>query len=164
MSSVWRPGKSSRNARGLTTAPERRLAPGARPFSTTATGTSPRPLADVGALLEELPEADRGGEARRARADDEDADVDPLVGRVGRLRDELPPVERRREVGGTRAHAPRAFTSSVSRGTIWCRSPTTPRSAYSKMGAFGSLLMATMVPAACMPTLCWIAPEIPQAM
>src|SRR6266550_2052259 len=36
------PGKSCRSARGLTTAPERRCAPGALPFSTTATGTSPR--------------------------------------------------------------------------------------------------------------------------
>src|SRR6266508_1248997 len=42
MSSVCMPGKSWRKARGLTTAPERRCAPGALPFSTTAIGTSPR--------------------------------------------------------------------------------------------------------------------------
>src|SRR5215218_4103635 len=42
MSSACMPGKSWRKARGLTTAPERRCAPGALPFSTTAIGTSPR--------------------------------------------------------------------------------------------------------------------------
>jgi hypothetical protein len=31
------------------------------------------------------------------------------------------------------------------------------------MGAFGSLLIATIVFELCIPTLCWIAPEIPQA-
>src|SRR5690606_37936560 len=41
--------------------------------------------------------------------------------------------------------------SSVSWGTTWWRSPTTPKSASSKMGASGSLLMATMVLAVCMP-------------
>ena len=51
--------------------------------------------------------------------------------------------------------APRAFfTSSVRAGRIWKRSPTTPRSATRKMGASGSLLMATMcfeddIPARC---------------
>ena len=59
---------------------------------------------------------------------------------------------------------PRALTSSVSFGTIWCRSPTTPTSQKSKIGAFGSLLIAMIVPEPCMPTLCWIAPEIPHAM
>ena len=39
-----------------------------------------------------------------------------------------------------------------------------PMSANSKMGAFGSLLMATIVPELCMPTLCWMAPEMPAAM
>src|ERR671924_656717 len=119
------PGKSWRSARGLTTAPERRCAPG---------------------------------------ADDQGADVDPLVGWIDRVGDELARVERRREVGRA-GHLPfRCFTSWVSLGTISCRSPTTPRSEYSKIGAFGSLLIATIVPEDCMPTLCWIAPEIPQAM
>ena len=57
----------------------------------------------------------------------------------------------------------RSRTSSVSFGMISCRSPTTARSAYSKIGAFASLLIATIVPEFCIPTLCWIAPEIPQA-
>ena len=62
------------------------------------------------------------------------------------------------------ATALRCCTSSVNLGTISCRSPTTPRSQNSKIGAFGSLLIAITVPEPCMPTLCWIAPEMPQAM
>src|SRR5207237_777158 len=46
---------------------------------------------------------------------------------------------------------------------ILFRSPTIPRSENSKIGAFWSLLIATMFSLACMPTLCWIAPEIPAA-
>src|SRR6266511_6817 len=104
-------------------------------------------------------------EARRPGSDDESADVDPLLRRIGGLRDELLRIEGRRKICGPDCHPPRfAFTSSVSLGTISCTSPTTPRSEYSKIGAFGSLLMATIVPEPCMPTLCWIAPEIPQAM
>src|SRR3954463_15748491 len=38
-----------------------------------------------------------------------------------------------------------------------------PRSENSKMGAWASLWMATMFSEACMPTLCWIAPEMPAA-
>ena len=123
----------------------------------------PELIPDFRVLLEELARADGGGEAGGAAADDEHADVDPLVRRVGRLGDEVAPVEGRREVGGPDAHPRRSLTSWVSLGTMSCRSPTTPTSAYSKMGAFGSLLMATIVPEACIPTLCWIAPEIPQA-
>src|SRR6185437_5761681 len=81
------------------------------------------------------------------------------------LGDELGRAERRREVRGTNAHDPLfSLTSSVSLGTISCTSPTTARSEYSKIGAFGSLLMATIVPDPCIPTLCWIAPEMPHAM
>ena len=58
----------------------------------------------------------------------------------------------------------RALTSSVSFGTTSCTSPTTPRSENSKIGAFGSLLIATITFELCIPTLCWIAPEMPQAM
>ena len=43
------------------------------------------------------------------------------------------------------------------------RSPTTNRSANSAMGASGSRLTATIVPAVCMPTLCWMAPLMPSA-
>ena len=53
--------------------------------------------------------------------------------------------------------------SSVSFGTISCTSPTTPRSLNSKIGAFGSLLIATITFELCMPTLCWTAPEMPSA-
>ena len=122
-----------------------------------------KPLGHLRVLLEQLAEADRAGEAGRARADDEDADLDPLVRRVGRLGDVVARGERRREVRGPR-HQPRRWrTSSVSLGTISCTSPTTPRSLNSKIGAFASLLIATIVPELCMPTLCWIAPEMPRA-
>ena len=57
----------------------------------------------------------------------------------------------------------RLVTSSVAVGrTLW-RSPTTPKSTSSKMGASGSLLMATMVFEVCMPARCWMAPEMPAA-
>ena len=56
-----------------------------------------------------------------------------------------------------------AFTASVSLGRILFRSPTMPRSENSKIGAFESLLIATMFSEDCMPTLCWIAPEMPAA-
>src|SRR5437764_12938575 len=56
-----------------------------------------------------------------------------------------------------------AFTASVSLGRILLRSPTIPRSENSKIGAFWSLLIATMFSLDCMPTLCWIAPEMPAA-
>ena len=124
-------------------------------------------LGDLGRLLEQLSEADRAGEPGRPGADDQDADLDPLRRRIGRRGDHLGRRERRRVVrraDAALAHPLRAWTSSVSFGTIVCRSPTTPRSANSKIGAFGSLLIATIVFELCMPTLCWIAPEIPQAM
>ena len=122
------------------------------------------PLGHVGMLLHQLAEPDRAREPGRAAADDQDADLDPLVHRVGRLADELARAERRRVVGGADAHEPRCcFTSSVSFGTISWRSPTTPRSLNSKIGAFASLLIATIVFELCMPTLCWIAPLMPSA-
>src|SRR5690606_39125795 len=52
---------------------------------------------------------------------------------------------------------------SISCGTTVNRSPTTPKSAISKIGASGSLLIATIVLAVCIPARCWIAPEIPSA-
>ncbi len=72
--------------------------------------------------------------------------------------DDLGTRERRRKVRGANArptrYALRARTSSASLGTTWFRSPTTPKSAKSKIGAFGSLLIATIVPEFCIPTLC----------
>ena len=53
--------------------------------------------------------------------------------------------------------------TSVSLGRILFRSPITPRSENSKIGALGSLLIATMFSAFCMPTLCWMAHEMPAA-
>src|SRR5581483_5447764 len=116
------------------------------------------------ALLEQLAEPDRAGEPGRAGADDQDPDLDPLARRIRRRGDRVRRGERRRVVGRPRHPEPfRWRTSCVSFGTSWWRSPTTPRSANSKIGAFGSLLIATIVPEPCIPTLCWIAPEIPQA-
>src|SRR5205823_9225572 len=96
-------------------------------------------------------------------ADDQEPDLDALVDRIGGRSDRLRRRPRRRIVGWADAHERRARTSSVSFGTISCKSPTTPRSENSKIGAFASLLIATITFEPCMPTLCWIAPEIPQA-
>jgi hypothetical protein len=57
-----------------------------------------------------------------------------------------------------------AFNASMSLGTTLWTSPTTPRSAIEKIGASLSLLMAMMFLAPFMPTMCCVAPEIPQAM
>src|SRR5206468_11413759 len=118
-------------------------------------------LGHLGGVLEQLREADRASQSGRARTDDQHPYLDRL--RVGGLRDHLRHRERRRVVGRAWAHAFLARTSSVSLGTISCRSPTTPRSQNSKIGAFGSLFTATIVPDPCIPTLCWIAPEVPHA-
>ena len=114
---------------------------------------------------QQLQQPDRARHPGLAAADDRDADLDPLVRIVGRRADELRRrVDRRRELAGGDAHAPCcAFTASVSFGTILFRSPTMPRSENSKIGALESLLMATMFSEPCMPTLCWIAPEMPAA-
>src|SRR5579885_2377353 len=120
------------------------------------------PLRRLRVVLEQLTEPDRARETSGAGADYEHADLDALVDRVGRRRHEIRGVERRREVRRA-AHDLRAAMSSVSFGTISWTSPTTPRSLKSKIGAFASLLIATIVPELCIPTLCWIAPEMPSA-
>ena len=102
---------SLRMARGFMTAPERRCEPGCLPFSSTATGTSPSGLADVGMLFEELAEPDGAGQPAGAASDDQDPDLDPLVGRVGRRADRLGARERRRVVG--RADAAHLGTTST---------------------------------------------------
>src|SRR5215212_6407138 len=129
-------------------------------------------------LGQQLGKPDRAGQATRAAADDDHADLDALVLRVGRaLHELLVGVDGGRELGGGRCHQRSlrgtratptqpplfAFTASVSFGRILLRSPTTPRSENSKIGAFGSLLIATMFSEFCIPTLCWIAPEMPAA-
>src|ERR1700689_916704 len=58
----------------------------------------------------------------------------------------------------------RFWISSVSCGTTWDRSPTTPKSASSNIGASASLLITMMVLEVCMPARCWMAPEMPTAM
>ncbi len=123
-------------------------------------------LGQLRVVLEQLQQADRAGHARLAAADDRDADLDPLVLGIGRRADELRRrVDRRRELDRCDRHQPplRAFTASVSFGTILLRSPTMPRSENSKIGALASLLIATMFSEPCIPTLCWIAPEMPAA-
>ena len=124
-------------------------------------------------VLEQLQQPDRAREPGLAAADDRDADLDPLVLGVRQRPDELPHrVDRRREldrgdrapIAGHRRQPPfLAFTASVSFGTILLRSPTIPRSENSKIGAFESLLIATMFSELIIPTLCWIAPEMPAA-
>src|SRR4029450_13732351 len=110
------------------------------------------PLGDGRLGLEQLPQADRARETGRPRPYDEYADVDSFVRQIRRLGDDLAQAERRRVI--RRLHDLRCFTSSVSLGTISCRSPTTPRSANSKIGALPSLLIATTTPELCMPPLC----------
>ena len=64
--------------------------------------------------------------------------------------------------GGT-AQPLRLVISSVAAGRTVCRSPTTPKSTSSKIGASSSLFTATIVFEVCMPARCWIAPEMPLA-
>src|SRR6185437_15887548 len=92
------------------------------------------------------------------------ADVDALLRRIARRGDVVRCPKRRRKLCRLGHEPLRCLTSSVSFGTTSCTSPTTPRSENSKIGAFVSLLIATITPELCIPTLCLIAPEMPQAM
>ena len=58
----------------------------------------------------------------------------------------------------------RRASSSTSWGTTSATSPTTPKSAISKMGASESSHTATMVPAPWMPLVWWTAPDTPRPM
>ena len=105
-------------APGLTTAPESRCEPGCLPFSSDRhrrrRRAAPPPRARV---LEQLAEPDRAREAGRPGADDQHADVDPLVVGIGRVGDELARRQRRREISWFDGHPLlRARTSSVSFG------------------------------------------------
>ena len=51
-----------------------------------------QPVREPGRLLEQLAEPDRAGEPGRAGADDQDADVDPLVGGIGGRGDGVAPL------------------------------------------------------------------------
>ena len=78
---------------------------------------------------------------------------------------ELAPI-RRRTVSGPpppRRQPLRWLICSVAAGSTVCRSPTTPKSTSSKIGASSSLLTATIVLEVCMPARCWMAPEMPSA-
>lgn len=56
------------------------------------------------------------------------------------------------------------YSFPVNSGTALNKSATSPWSATWKIGASGSLLMATMVLESFMPAKCWMAPEMPTAM
>ena len=66
------------------------------PFSVAEAIAEPFP--DLGRVLEQLAETDRTREPSRARADDEDTDLDALVGRVARRRDVVRRPKRRWDV------------------------------------------------------------------
>ena len=137
----------------------------------------------LGVVGQQLQQAVGAGQAGGAAADDRDADLDQLVLGVEAALDELLLASRPGEAGHCRRRDARAvwpllellamratlsspffaFTASVSLGRILFRSPTMPRSENSKIGALASLLIATMFSEDCMPTLCWIAPEMPAA-
>ncbi len=57
----------------------------------------------------------------------------------------------------------RARIEATSSGTIAWTSPTTNRSLNGRIGASGSMLMATTALAVRMPTRCWTSPEMPRA-
>ena len=61
------------------------------------------------------------------------------------------------------ATARQPFNAATSAGTTSNRSPTMPKSATSKIGASGSLLIATITCDPFIPTRCWMAPEMPSA-
>ena len=72
------------------------------------------------------------------------------------------------EAATTRARAGqvylRCWRASISLGSTLLTSPTMPRSAIEKIGASWSLLTAMMFLALFIPTMCWVAPEMPAAM
>ncbi len=55
-----------------------------------------QPLADLRRILQQLAEANCAGEPGRPRADDQDADLDPVIRRVARRGDVVRGAERRR--------------------------------------------------------------------
>jgi len=54
-------------------------------------------------------------------------------------------------------------TAMALPSTLWDSAVKVTKSATSKIGASGSLLIATIVREPFMPTRCWIAPEMPSA-
>ena len=150
-------------------APESRCAPGRLALLDHRDRDLAELLGQLGLVLEQLQQLDRAGEPGRAAADDRDADLDPLLLGIGdRVTNSSAGFTGGGNSAGSTGHLEAqppflALIASVSLGTILCRSPTTPRSQNSKIGAFWSLLIARMFSELCIPTLCWIAPEMPSA-
>ncbi len=77
------------------------------------------PFRGLRRLLEQLAEPDRAGEPRRACADDQHADVDPLLRRIRRRRDVLAGIERWWEICRSRA------AHRCADRALWARDPRT---------------------------------------
>ena len=148
-------------------APESRCAPATLPFSITATGTSPSFSVSSGSS---------SSSCITLIAQARPAGPPPTIATPTSIRSSSAsvggPITSAASNGGGNSTGAYghwrqppflALIASVSLGTILCRSPTTPRSENSKIGAFGSLLIARMFSELCIPTLCWIAPEMPAA-
>ena len=165
-------GKQLRQRRGRITAPDRLCPPHALGLLDHRDRHLAEALARLRILGQQREQPVRAGEPGGAAADDRDADLDPLVLSVELAPDQLAPSSRSaadkrpdstRAARGRPQPSRRACSAAVSFGRILLRSPTIPRSANSKIGALASLLIATMFSEDCMPTLCWIAPEMPAA-
>ena len=101
----------------------------------------------------------RGHDARKGN---EDADIDALIRRIGGLGDELGRAERRREVRGT---SPLSLLHQL--GRAWGHLVHVADD--SEVGVLEDRRVRVLVDGddgarPCMPTSCWIAPEIPHAM
>ena len=160
-----RPRNSVRSAVGFTTAPDSRCEPGCLPFSSTATGTSPRRSATSGAPSSSWPsliaQARPAGPAPTIRTP---TSMRSSAGSLGSATNSLASNGGGKSAGRTLMRPCARGRARSSFGTTSLTSPTTARSANSKMGAFGSLLIATITFDDCIPTLCWMAPEMPQPM
>ena len=122
------------------------------------------------ALLLQLRQPERSRHPRRTAADDEDVYVEGIATHQPRSSVQLPSYQSPvlqldncsnwKLVTGDGGYL---FNSATIAGTISNRSPVMPKSAISKIGASGSLLIATIVREPFIPTRCWMAPEIPSA-
>src|SRR3546814_6389458 len=80
-------------------------------------------------------------------------------GRTGSYRHGARPALPGTAIAGIRQHPWPQESAASSSGNTLNRSPTSPMSAISKIGASPSLLMATIVPASLMPVRCWRSEE-----
>ena len=90
-----RPRKSSRSGDGVDDCAGEEVRPCLLALLEDGDRDVAEPLADLGVLLQELSETDRAREAAGPRADDGDADVDPLVRRIARHADRVDRAEGR---------------------------------------------------------------------